>query len=338
MSENAIVTYMKNDKVLQGFVDVLGNNEREAKSYITNVLVAVRGDDRLMSCTPQSIYLSAIRAATLRLSVDPTTGQAYLVPYAGVCVMQPGYKGYMTLAMRTGKYRFINVTPIYEGETVEIDRLSGRFAGFGGKQVSDKRIGWLGAFEMMDGYSHAIYMTVEEIHEHKEKYSKGYDRKDSAWKTATEKMEKKTVLLQLLRGWGTFDPADQAVLSEIEGEQDIIDIPEIDPDLLDAEVIERTPASQHLQELGYSTASDDAPTIDEDLPDWAISGRERTVQDFLQLCKQIPLDKDQEDAIFAECDREPGKAYDAVLRQYWDLLMKDVQATAGQQTMFGGKQ
>jgi len=67
-------------------------------------------------------------------------------------------------------------------------------------------------------------MTVEEIHEHAAKYSKSYNNEKSGWKTDTAAMERKTVLRLLLRKWGYLDPADIAMLEEIESEPDAIDV------------------------------------------------------------------------------------------------------------------
>lgn len=60
---------------------------------------------------PQSIIRGVMRAAALGLDLDPTLGQAWLVPrkVKGVhqAIFQPGYQGYLELVMRTGKVRRI---------------------------------------------------------------------------------------------------------------------------------------------------------------------------------------------------------------------------------------
>jgi len=122
---NAITKYMHSETVKARFAEVVG--ERNAGPYIASVMLAVANDDsgKLKQCTPSSVYISALRAASLRLSVDPATGQAYLIPYKDKATLIVGYKGLQDMAVRTGRYRYINVSKMYEGEEVIIDRISG---------------------------------------------------------------------------------------------------------------------------------------------------------------------------------------------------------------------
>jgi recombination protein RecT len=212
---------MKSDEIRAKFAEVLGDHNVGA--FISSVMIAVMNSEKLQECTPVSIFMSALRAATLRLSVDPSLGQAYLVPYAKIATLIPGYKGLMDLAVRTGKYRYIHVDHIYEGEVIEEDRISGLHKITGGPTSgSSKTIGWIAAFQMMNGYSKTLYMTVEEIHAHAKKYNlNGYDNPKGLWKKDPAVMERKTALRTLLRKWGYMDPTDSAVLAEIEG--DVID-------------------------------------------------------------------------------------------------------------------
>ena len=103
-NKSEIVEYMRSDIVRERFADALGA-ERNAAPYITSVLLAVANSDKLQECSYQSIYTSALRAATLRLSCDQSTGQAYLVPYGKNATLIVGYKGLYDLAIRTGRYR-----------------------------------------------------------------------------------------------------------------------------------------------------------------------------------------------------------------------------------------
>ncbi len=224
-----ITNYMESAVVKSRFAQIMG--ERGASTYISSVLIAVADSYALQKCAPASIYTSALRAATLRLSVDPGTGQAYLVPYKGHATLIIGYKGLHDMAVRTNRYRYINVSPIYEGQEVTEDQITG-FHSIGGARSGNKVIGWIGAFEMLSkfgGYSKTMYMTVDEIHAHAKQYSKGYDYKDdkgeytSLWHKEPEKMERKTILRLLLRRWGYIDPADVQMLEEIDGEPEIID-------------------------------------------------------------------------------------------------------------------
>lgn len=230
MNENAIVkqqapedkaltkiqNYLDAPMIKARFAQMMG--ERGASSYIASGLLAVADSKALQQCQPVSIYTQLLRAATLRLSVDPGIGQAYLVPFGSRATLIVGYKGLYDMAIRTGKYRYINVGPVYQGEIITENRITGFHKLEGGK-TGKEVIGWLGAFEMTNGYAKTFYMTVEEIHEHGKKYSKSYDRSDSLWKSDPRKMERKTVLRLMLRRWGYIDPSDAQVLEEVDQDQ-----------------------------------------------------------------------------------------------------------------------
>ena len=259
--ENAIVKitkYLDSEIVKARFSDVIG--DRNAGSYISSVMVTVKDSPALLACNPQSIYTSALRAATLRLSVDPALGQAYMISFSGQATLVVGYKGLYDMAVRTGKYRYINVGPIYEGMNVEENPISG-FHTITGKREGDKILGWIGAFEMnpergqATGFGKTMYMTVDEIHAHAKQYSPGYDNPKGTWKKETKKMERKTVLRLLIRRWGYLNPADAQALEEIEAEQqpidaessDIYNVPDYDET---AEEVKRT-TQENLEQLGF---------------------------------------------------------------------------------------
>jgi recombination protein RecT len=257
-NKNAVILKVENylDKARPRFAEIVG--ERNTGAYISSVLIAVKESEALQKCSMESIYVSALRAATLRLSVDQSTGQAYIVPFKGKATLVVGYKGLYDMAVRTGKYRYINVGPIYEGQTVEENQITGFHSiTTTGTLNKDKIIGWIGAFEMSNGFGKTVYMTVDEIHAHAKEYSASYNNPGSPWKKETRKMERKTVLRLMIRRWGYLDPADVQQLEEIEAEPEAIDavdfsdyIPEYDENADDVHKETRT-QEQNLKDLGY---------------------------------------------------------------------------------------
>ena len=228
--QTAIVSlkeYARSPEIVERFAEVVG--KQNAGGYISSVLLAVAMNDSLQRCEPKSIISAALRAATLRLSCDPGVGHAYPVPFKGRAVLVIGYKGLINMATRTGKYRFINAGPLYEGETFDEDRISG-FGQIGGSRTSSKVIGYIASFQLVAGYGKTIYMSVDEIHELAKRYSKSYGMSDSAWKTNTADMERKTILRRLITRWGYLDPSDAMLVTEnteddfIEGEE-VNDLP-----------------------------------------------------------------------------------------------------------------
>ena len=248
-----IKALMKSSETIERFAEVLGN--AEARPYVSSVLLVVANDQRLMECTPQSILTAAYRAATLRLSCDPSTGHAWLIPRRNkgvqTATFQVGYKGLYSIAIRTGKYRYINVGPVYEGEEVVEDRITG-FLKIEGRRTGNKVIGYIAAFELFQGLAKAIYDTVENLNAHGKKYSPAYDKSDGLWQTSNAAMCKKTILIRLLSHWGYIDPNDRRIIEAIEAEGDAGEIVEIEA--VDAEEEEPAPKSQLMAELGFEEA------------------------------------------------------------------------------------
>ena len=211
-------SYFESPVIRSRFSDVL--SEHNSGAYIAGVLLAVANNDNLQKCTAQSIYTSALRAATMRLSVDPSTKQAHLVPYGDKATLVVGYMGLYHMAIRTGRYEYINVGKIYEGQTVTEDPITG-WHKVDGYRTGNQVIGLIGAFKMSNrygGFSKTIYMALDEIHEHAQRYSKGYSNPKGVWKTNPEAMERKTIMRLLLSRWGYLDPVDAAALAEVEQE------------------------------------------------------------------------------------------------------------------------
>src|SRR5690242_1893285 len=96
-----ITNYMESAVVKARFAQIMG--ERGASTYISSVLIAVADSKSLQECSPVSAYTSALRGATLRLSVDPRTGQAYLVPFKRRATLIVGYKGLQDMAIRRNR-------------------------------------------------------------------------------------------------------------------------------------------------------------------------------------------------------------------------------------------
>ena len=141
--------YFRQPEVLARFEEVLG--KFGASSYVSSVLLAVAGSEALQECNATSIISSAMRAATLRLSCDPSTGQAYLVPFKDhgkpKATLVIGYKGLYHMALRTGQYRYINIAKVHQGQFVEEDWQTGLHK-LRGEKTGPDIIGWCLFFEL----------------------------------------------------------------------------------------------------------------------------------------------------------------------------------------------
>lgn len=174
--------------VMEQFKNALAKN---ASTFVASVIDLYNTDSKLQLCEPRQVVSEALKAAVLHLPINRALGYAYIVPYKNtkkdergnyIKVYEPsfqlGYKGYIQLAMRTGQYRTINADVVYDGELRKVNKLTGEIA-FDGEKKSDKIVGYFCYFELMNGFSKTLYMTVEQVAAHAKRYSKGlvsYDK------------------------------------------------------------------------------------------------------------------------------------------------------------------
>ena len=254
----AIKEYGRSPEIIERFAEIVGKHN--AGGYVQSAILAVANNEALQKCTPQSIFSSALRAATVQVLCEPSLGQAYLVPFKDKATFIIGYKGLYQLALRTGKYRFINVSPIFEGELVFEDRMTGEITLNGGR-TSNTVIGYLASFQLTSGFSKSLYMTLDEIHAHADKYSKSVNYASSPWKTNRVEMERKTVLRLLLSRYGYIDPKDALAISEDPEANEAL--PE-DEEVTIIDGDSRT-LNQVVEDLGFE--SDDEPEFEDEAED-----------------------------------------------------------------------
>ncbi|QPC47133.1 recombinase RecT [Mangrovibacillus cuniculi] len=205
--------------VLNRFEEVLG---KRASQFTASILSLYNSESMLQKSEPMSVISSAMIAATLDLPVDKNLGYAWIVPYKGKAQFQLGYKGYIQLALRTGQYRFINVTPIHEGELVKWNPLTEEIDIDFEMRSSDKVIGYAAFFELLNGFKKTVYWTKEQVEKHKQKFSKS----DFGWKNDWDAMAMKTVLKAILSKWGILSIEMQTAVVEDDREPEMKDITE----------------------------------------------------------------------------------------------------------------
>lgn len=221
--KNSLPALVQKADVQRRFSAMLGS--KNASGFLNALQTIYNGNRQLQDCTPISILSAAGVAATLNLSITPTLGYAYVVPYKGQAQFQIGYKGLIQLALRTGKYTTLHSGAIREGEIKGVNPITGELER--GEKISDEIVGYVAYMRTIDGFEKVLYMTVEEVREHAANYSQSYaydlrsNRKTSIWSKNFDAMAKKTVLKLLLNKWGLTSSelimaiqTDQAVIDE----------------------------------------------------------------------------------------------------------------------------
>ena len=104
------------------FAEVLGQS-MPVERLIRTVVLSVERLPRLLECDRQSLFNAAMSAAVLGLEVDGVTGQAFLIPFKNRAQLVIGYKGYNTMAARSG----ITITGkvVREGDKFDYDLAEG---------------------------------------------------------------------------------------------------------------------------------------------------------------------------------------------------------------------
>lgn len=264
-------------------------------AYIQSALLCIADNPSLMECTPKSLVASVLRSATLGLSLDPALRQGFVIPRwnnklkSKVAYFQPHYNGLYNLASRTGKYRAINVSPIYEGEQVfenvqtglhgykpagynvmalpsdQISRLDTGYRDVTSGKPAAKIIGYLGYFKTMDGLEKSVWMTISEIHEHAQKWApENYNSEYGAWKDPKKRptMEMKTVFLALTKFMDLSGERNSKLREAIESENEQDDDPiTVEP------VAQETPSETTTEPIQYAVKDTDLVSP---LSQWAI--------------------------------------------------------------------
>lgn len=185
---DVLKSIMNAESVQQQFKNALGKN---TGTFVASVIDLYNGDTGLQQCQPKQVVMEALKAAVLHLPINKALGYAYVIPFKNTKkvngqwvkvyepVFQMGYKGYIQLAMRTGQYRTINADAVYEGELRKVNKLTGEIA-FDSERTSDKVVGYFCYFELLNGFSKTLYMTVEQMANHAKRYSNGLVKYDDA--------------------------------------------------------------------------------------------------------------------------------------------------------------
>lgn len=222
---------------VKSFHDVMNNNYyqsllqntlRENKgTFCTSLMELFSSDEKLMQCKPTDLMAEALKAASLHLPLNKQLGQCYILPFKNKGIMTPtlvvGTRGYLQLAMRTGKYETINSDVVYEGELTGYDKVTGRLD-LSGVRSSNVPVGYFAYFRMKNGLSKLLYMTLDEVCIYAKQYSPTVKFSDKTtaeslkklalkqaaegsgdgvgWYSNFESMALKTVLRRLLSKWG----------------------------------------------------------------------------------------------------------------------------------------
>lgn len=205
--------FFNSPAVKQKFSEVLDGNGQQ---FVASLLSIVTNNNLLAKATNESIMTAAMKAATLKLPIEPSLGMAYIVPYnrnekqgntwvkINEAQFQMGYKGFIQLAQRSGQIRNINCDIVYKEEFLRYDKVYGTLH-LKEEQVDIGEVeGYFASLELINGFRKMIFWKKEKVIAHAQKYSKTYDKQigdfksGTPWKTEFDAMAQKTLIKELL--------------------------------------------------------------------------------------------------------------------------------------------
>lgn len=217
--QKSLADIMRSPGIAKKVTEMFGK-ESIAAGFISSVLSIANSNNALRKADPMTVVGAAMVAAQLKLPIVPTIGLAYIVPYKGQAQFQIGYKGLIELAERSGQFKCIIDEVVYEGQLISKNRFTGEYVFDEDAKVSDKVIGYMARFDLINGFSKTIYWSRAEIEAHATKFSQSFrSGYDSPWKSDFDAMARKTVLKALFSKYApksidmqTAITSDQAVV------------------------------------------------------------------------------------------------------------------------------
>lgn len=195
------------------FQEVLKGKENE---FVASLLSVVSNNNLLAKASNQSIMTAAMKAAVLNLPIEPSLGQAYIVPYGREAQFQLGYKGLIQLAQRSGKYKSINSGVVYKSQFISYNPLFEELE-IDFTKTQDEVVGYFAAFKLLNGFEKVTYWTKEQATAHGKRFSKTFS--NGPWKSDFDAMAQKTLLKQIISKYGPLSiEMEKAIVADNETE------------------------------------------------------------------------------------------------------------------------
>ena len=161
-------------------------------------LTEFKKNKKLLECTESSICASVLGAAQLNLEPGNGMGQVYFVPYKQECTLQIGYRGMITLALRSQLVKMVEASYVKKLDKLEIIKGTSRqIIHVPNYSQESETIGAYSiAFQSRDLFQFD-YMPLSEIvavmrKSKGWKYAEEQGKKDSMWHLHFDEMAKKT--------------------------------------------------------------------------------------------------------------------------------------------------
>ena len=238
--KNATLGELMHSPAVVSKLNEVWRSPQMANSFMSSVISVANGNPQLRKAEPMSIIGAAMVAATMQLQVIPTLGQCYIIPYGSKAQFQVGYLGLLQLCQRSGQFKKILAAPVHEGEYISGDEFDEDYVFDKKQRKSDKIVGYMAKFELLNGFTKVAYWDVDRVKAHATKFSQAYrSGYTSPWKSDFDAMAQKTVLKSILK----YAPKSIEVQNAVTFDQAVVnvnssDIQDLDIDAFAPEYID----------------------------------------------------------------------------------------------------
>lgn len=181
--------------------------------FVRIAMTIVRTNPNLMKCDATSIIAALMQSAQLGVEPNTPLGEAYLIPYKNKRVIngkevyvdeaqfQLGYKGLISLALRTGEYKAIYAHEVYANDEFEYSYgLNKNLHHVPADEPEGEPVKYYAVYHLQNGGYDFVVLSKNRIEKHSQQYSKAVQKGwTSPWKTDFPGMAKKTVLKEVLK-------------------------------------------------------------------------------------------------------------------------------------------
>ena len=240
-TESGVTQYFAMNR--EQMLDRFAGDEKKLNIFKNSIIEQVTNNKALASCSVDSIVRECYKAANMGLSLCRAMNHAYLVPYAGQPQLIIGWRGYVALALSTGRYRTLNAGVIHRGELENYNPLTGEVKFSGKFYPSEPIVGYFCYFEIENKetgvvYRHSLIMGVNDMINHAKAYVKTLRNTSSeqlyqasqnsngtgiGWIQNFTAMAVKTIVKQNLTKWGVLSSELESLIQSDREPQDIVE-------------------------------------------------------------------------------------------------------------------
>lgn len=217
---------------------------QRAPQFCASLISLVNSSSQFDKVRPQSIISAGVVAATLDLPVDRNLGFAWIIPYGELAQFQIGYKGFVQLALRSGRYAGMNAVTVNAEALGGYDEIGDPLIKWDQLDETKEAVGYAFAWRLTSGFTKIVYWPKHKVEAHAQRYSQAYKKgkKDSPWVTHFDQMALKTLIQMSLKKWGIMSVEDRALQVAFTRDQSAAIDVEATPIYPDADT--ETPASE----------------------------------------------------------------------------------------------